>query len=134
MLPRGIHTVLTQWLDEDGISLSGGELQRLMLARALYKNAPILILDEPTSALDPIAESELYEEYAKLCSGKISLFISHRLSSTRFCEKILFLENGKIVEEGTHDELMKKMGKYAKMFNIQSHYYQKEVEENETRN
>lgn len=130
-LPNGIHTVLTQLLDAEGISLSGGEMQRLMLARAIYKNAPVLILDEPTSALDPIAESELYEEYAKLCAGKISLFISHRLSSTRFCDRILFLEDGEILEEGTHDELMDKNGKYAEMFNIQSHYYQKEVEKYE---
>lgn len=130
-LPNGIHTVLTKILDAGGIQLSGGETQRLMLARALYKNAPILILDEPTSALDPIAESELYEEYAELCEDKISIFISHRLSSTRFCDRILFMENGRIVEQGTHDELMVLNGKYANMYQIQSHYYQKEVEKHE---
>lgn len=127
-LPKGIHTSLTKILDSEGIQLSGGETQRLMLARALYKDAPILILDEPTAALDPIAESELYEEYAELCEGKVSIFISHRLSSTRFCDRILFLENGKIMEEGNHDSLMKQSGKYANMYQIQSHYYQKEVE------
>ena len=130
-LSKGIHTPLTQILDSAGIRLSGGETQRLMLARALYKDAPILILDEPTAALDPIAESDLYEEYARLCENKISVFISHRLSSTRFCDRIVFLENGKIQEGGTHDELMRKNGHYASMYNIQSHYYQKEMEKNE---
>ncbi|BCN31837.1 ABC transporter ATP-binding protein [Anaeromicropila herbilytica] len=130
-LPKGVHTTLTQILDPAGIKLSGGETQRLMLARALYKDAPILILDEPTAALDPIAESELYEEYSSLCTNKISVFISHRLSSTRFCDRILFLEKGQIVEEGDHESLMKKNGKYADMYQIQSHYYQKEVEKNE---
>lgn len=130
-LPKGIHTNLTQILDRSGIKLSGGETQRLMLARALYKDAPILILDEPTAALDPIAESELYEEYSSLCENKISVFISHRLSSTRFCDRILFLEHGKILEEGNHDSLMKMNGKYADMYRIQSHYYQKEVKKHE---
>lgn len=130
-LPKGIHTTLTQILDRSGIQLSGGETQRLMLARALYKDTPILILDEPTAALDPIAESELYEEYSSLCENKISVFISHRLSSTRFCDRILFLEHGKILEEGNHDSLMKMNGKYADMYRIQSHYYQKEVKKHE---
>lgn len=130
-LQDGIHTVLTQNLDPKGIELSGGQTQRLMLARALYRNAPILILDEPTSALDPIAESELYEEYAKLCADKISIFISHRLSSTKFCDRILFMEHGTILEEGTHEELIKKQGGYAHMYQIQAHYYQKEEEKHE---
>lgn len=130
-LKHGIHTTLTQNLDPEGMELSGGQTQRLMLARALYKNAPILILDEPTSALDPIAESELYEEYASLCEHKISIFISHRLSSTKFCDRILFMEKGTIVEEGTHDELMKANGRYAYMYQVQAHYYQKEVEKYE---
>ena len=130
-LPKGIHTPLTQILNPDGIELSGGQTQRLMLARALYKDAPILILDEPTSALDPIAESELYEEYASLCENKISLFISHRLSSTRFCDRILFMENGAILEEGDHDSLMNLNEKYAEMYQIQGHYYQKEAKKNE---
>lgn len=130
-LPDGIHSVLTHVLDKDGILLSGGETQKLLLARALYKDAPILILDEPTSALDPIAESELYEDYAKMCDHKISIFISHRLSSTRFCDRILFLENGVIKESGTHDELMNMNGAYANMYRIQSHYYQKEVDMDE---
>ena len=130
-LDKGIHTTINKVLDPDGMELSGGQTQRLMLARSLYKDAPVLILDEPTSALDPIAESELYEEYASLCEGKTSIFISHRLSSTRFCDRILFLEEGKIVEEGTHDELMSLHGKYANMYEIQAHYYQQEVLKNE---
>ena len=126
-LPKGIHTNLTKFIDRDGMLLSGGEMQKLMLARALYKNSNILILDEPTAALDPIAESEMYENYACLCKDKTSIFISHRLSSTKFCDRIIFLENGKIIESGTHDELMKKEGKYAEMFAIQSRYYQEEL-------
>lgn len=111
----------------DGIELSGGEMQKLMLARALYKDSPVLILDEPTAALDPIAESEMYEKYNTLVGNKTSIFISHRLSSTRFCDRILFMKDGKIVETGTHDELMNLGGEYANMFEIQAHYYQKEV-------
>ncbi|QVK17137.1 ABC transporter ATP-binding protein [Mycoplasmatota bacterium] len=127
------QTYLTQYLDKDGILLSGGEMQKLMLARALYKNAPIMILDEPTAALDPLAEAELYEKYNDLTKEKTSLFISHRLSSTKFCDQILYLENGEIKEDGTHEELMKINGMYANMFKIQSHYYKDnlEVTENE---
>lgn len=130
-LPKGIDTMLTNRVDPSGIELSGGQLQRLMLARALYKNAPVLILDEPTSALDPIAESELYEEYAKFTEDRISVFISHRLSSTRFCDRILFMEHGKIIEEGNHDELMSENGSYASMYEVQAHYYQKELKKHE---
>lgn len=126
-LSKGIHTSLTKILDREGVELSGGEIQRVMLARALYKDAPVLILDEPTSALDPVAESQLYEAYAKLCEGKISVFISHRLSSTRFCDRIVYMEGGRIAEQGSHDALMARGGSYARMFRIQAHYYQKEV-------
>lgn len=121
------NTYLTQVFSKDGIMLSGGEMQKLMLARALYKDAPLLILDEPTAALDPIAESEMYEGYNNLTKDKTSIFISHRLSSTKFCDRILFFENGCVAEDGTHDELMKKQGKYAKMFEIQSHYYKEGI-------
>ena len=99
-----------------------------MLSRALYKKAPILVLDEPTSALDPLIESELYENYHRLSADKTTVFISHRLASTRFCDRILLMENGRITEEGTHEELMERGGTYAWMFGLQSRYYlQKEA-------
>ncbi|XMB73194.1 ABC transporter ATP-binding protein [Mycoplasmatota bacterium WC30] len=117
------HTNLTQVIDDKGIMLSGGELQKLMLARALYKDSPVLVLDEPTAALDPLAEQELYIKYNTLTKNKTSLFISHRLASTQFCTRIIYLEDGKILETGNHKELMKKNGKYSEMFDIQSQYY-----------
>lgn len=129
-LPKKEHTNMLKEFDDEGIVFSGGETQKLMLAKALYKDSPVLILDEPTAALDPIAENEMYEKYNKLIGGKTSIFISHRLSSTRFCDRILFMKDGKIVETGTHDELMKLGREYAKMFEIQAHYYQKEVKFN----
>ena len=116
-------TFIGKIFSKDGIKLSGGETQKLILARALYKNSPILILDEPTAALDPLAESDLYQKYNTLTIDKSSLFISHRLSSTKFCDKIIFLENGTIKEEGTHEELMSLNGAYKEMFDIQSQYY-----------
>lgn len=124
-------TYITQVFSEKGIQLSGGETQKLMLARAIYKDAPIMILDEPTAALDPIAESAMYEEYNKLTEDKTSIFISHRLASTRFCNKIVFLENGRIMEQGTHQELIKKGRKYAEVYEVQSHYYKEEKENEE---
>ncbi len=108
-----------------GVELSGGQEQRLLLARALYKDAPVLILDEPTAALDPISENEIYLKYHALTRGKTSFFVSHRLASTRFCDKIIFLEDGRITEMGTHEELMEKNGAYADMFRVQSKYYGK---------
>lgn len=94
-----------------------------MLARALYKNAPLLILDEPTAALDPLAESHVYEQYNFLSKDRSSLFISHRLASTRFCDRIFMMEEGRIIEEGTHDELMALNGRYKTIFDVQSQYY-----------
>ncbi len=129
-LERKELTNLTQTFDPDGIQLSGGMMQKLMLARCLYKDAPMLILDEPTAALDPIAESNMYEEYKAATKGKSALFISHRLASTKFCDKILFLENGRVMETGTHDELLEKKGKYAEVFEVQSQYYTKGDGEN----
>ena len=120
------RTYLNKDIKEDGIRLSGGELQKLILARALYKEFGMILLDEPTAALDAIAESEMYEKYGRLIDGKTALFISHRLASTRFCDKILLLEDGKIKECGTHEELMKLQGAYAGMFEIQSRYYKED--------
>jgi ABC-type multidrug transport system fused ATPase/permease subunit len=110
----------------DGIVLSGGQQQKLLMARALYKNAPILILDEPTAALDPIAESETYAKFHELARDKTSIYISHRLASTRFCDKVVFLHNGMASEIGTHEELIDRGGQYARMYDMQSHYYQSE--------
>ena len=128
-LPKGAQTFMNKDLDEAGVTLSGGEVQKLMLARALYKDAPMVILDEPTAALDPIAESEMYERYDELVQGRTAVFISHRLSSTRFCDRILFLENGRITEEGTHGELMQRGGAYAELFSIQARYYREQKTE-----
>lgn len=125
-LNLGVDTYINKDISENGVQLSGGEQQKLMLARAIYKNSQLLILDEPTAALDAIAESELYEQYNALLEGKTSLFISHRLASTRFCDTILFLENGKVVEQGSHEELMEARGSYYHMFEVQSQYYKEE--------
>lgn len=127
-LPNGIHTKLNKKVHENGTELSGGEAQKLMLARALYKDAPLLILDEPTAALDPIAESKIYTEFNVMSKNKTSLFISHRLASTSFCNRIIFLENGNITEEGTHQELIAANGKYKELFNIQSCWYKDDME------
>jgi ABC-type bacteriocin/lantibiotic exporter with double-glycine peptidase domain len=130
-LDAGIDTPLIKEINPGGTELSGGEQQKVMLARAIYKDAPILILDEPTAALDPIAESELYMKYNEIAKNKTSVFISHRLASTRFCDRIVLIDNGEIAEIGTHDDLVKKGGKYAELFEIQSHYYRDNIiEEN----
>jgi len=115
-LPKQLDTKIGRRVFEDGVELSGGQTQRLMLARALYKDAPLLVLDEPTAALDPIAENDIYMKYSEMTHGRTSLFISHRLASTRFCDRILFMEHGKIAEEGTHDQLLKLGGGYANLF------------------
>ena len=119
-LPKGIETHLGRRVFKDGVEFSGGQTQRLMLARALYKNAPILVLDEPTAALDPIAENDIYQKYNDMTHGRTSFFISHRLASTRFCDRIIFVDSGKIAEEGTHDELLKNGGGYAYLFEVQT--------------
>lgn len=128
-LPKGVKTPYSKELYEDGESFSGGEAQRLMLARALYKDAPVMVLDEPTAALDPLAEAQMYTQYNDLTADKTSIFISHRLSSTQFCDRVLYLEGGKIVEDGTHQQLMALGGSYAKMFAYQAYYYQKRLGE-----
>ena len=127
-LPDGAASMLERYVNDDAVQLSGGEMQKLMLARALYNESPILILDEPTAALDPIAESKLYNRYNELASGKTSVYISHRLASTRFCNRVILIEKKTIAEIGTHDELLKMGGKYANLFEIQSKYYKEGVE------
>ena len=129
-LPRKENTHLGREVYLDGIDLSGGQMQRLMLARALYKDAPVVVLDEPTAALDPIAESDLYQKYSDLTGNRTSVYISHRLASTRFCDRILLIENGGIAEEGTHEELLSRGGRYAYLFDIQSKYYKEGAMEN----
>ena len=121
--PEGINTHIGRQVYLDGVMLSGGQTQRLMLARALYKDGPILVLDEPTAALDPLAENDIYMKYNEMTAGKTSVFISHRLASTRFCDRILFIADGGIAEEGTHEELIALNGAYASLFEVQSRYY-----------
>lgn len=122
-LSAGIDTKLGKKLWDDGLELSGGEIQRLMLARALYRNAPILVLDEPTAALDPLAENDIYLKYNEMTENKTSIFVSHRLASTRFCDRILFIGNGGIQEEGSHEDLLALGGAYSDLFQVQSRYY-----------
>lgn len=122
-LPHGIHTNLLKNIADNAVDFSKGELQKLLLARAIYKEAEVLILDEPTAALDPIAESEIYQKYNEIVGNRMSIFISHRLASTKFCDSIIFLKGNKIAEFGTHEELMRAKGEYARIFKIQSHYY-----------
>lgn len=121
--PKTMTVNMTREIDENGIMLSGGELQKLLMARALYKNAPVLILDEPTAALDPIAESETYEKFNAISEGKTAVYISHRLASTRFCDRIVLISGKSIAESGTHEELMLSGSIYAKMFEVQKKYY-----------
>lgn len=121
---KGVETQLLKIFDTEGIDLSGGERQRLAMARALYQDRSVIVLDEPTAALDALAEDRMYQEFNKMVEGKTSIFISHRLSSTRFCDQIVLFEDGAVEEIGTHDELMHKGGKYAHMYQIQAQYYQ----------
>ena len=122
-LPDGMDTFLGRDVYLEAAQLSGGQEQRLMLARALYKDAPITILDEPTAALDPLAESDLYQRFGQLTSGHSAVYISHRLASTRFCDRIILLEDGHIAECGTHEGLLAASGRYAQLFAVQSRYY-----------
>ena len=123
-LPNGLQTHVGRNVFLDGVLFSGGQTQRLMLARALYKDGSILILDEPTAALDPIAENDIYMKYNDMTVGKTSVFISHRLASTRFCDRIIFIGDGNILEEGDHESLLSLGGEYARLFEVQSRYYQ----------
>lgn len=123
-MPNGIKTSLYKDFDKNGVEVSGGEAQKIALARALYKNAPFIILDEPTAALDPMAEYEIYSKFNEIVGDKTAIYISHRLSSCRFCDKIAVFDNGQIVQRGSHDELVAdKSGKYYELWHAQSQYY-----------
>lgn len=122
-LPKGLDTVMLKVIDEEGAIFSGGESQKLAIARALYKDANMVIMDEPTAALDALAEQEIYEHFDELTQGKTALYISHRLASTRFCDRIILLDGARIAEEGTHAQLMAKHGRFYEMFTVQGKYY-----------
>ena len=124
---KKLNTPITRLFDEDGVELSGGEWQKVGIARAFFKNAPFIILDEPSSALDPKAESRIFNSFSSLCADKSGLLISHRLSNIMMVDSIIFLENGRIKETGTHDELMKQNGTYAEMYNLQAEKYKIET-------
>ena len=124
-LTHGVDTLLVKELDAEAVNLSGGEQQRLLLARALYKSAPVLVLDEPTAALDPIAEAEIYEGFRAMVQGKGALYISHRLSSCRFCDVIAVFEGGRLVQKGSHEELLSQPeGEYARLWQAQAQWYE----------
>ena len=122
-LSKGIDTELLKVLYDDGVDLSGGEKQKLALARALYKGSNVIVLDEPTAALDALAEYRLYKSFNGLVGNRTAVYISHRLSSTRFCDRVAMFKDGEMTETGTHDELMAKNGDYAEMFRVQAQYY-----------
>lgn len=130
-LTNGVKSQFGKTIYDDGIEFSGGEIQKLLLARAMYKSAPVMLLDEPTAALDPIAESTLYKNYNKISAEKTTVFVSHRLASTSFCDRIILIENGAICEEGTHNELLKQNGKYNTLFEMQAKYYREKTNETE---
>ena len=127
-LPEGIRSKYDKAFWDDGINLSGGEIQKLLLARALYRQSPVIILDEPTAALDPVSENRLYETYDEVMKGKTTVFISHKLASTRFCHRIVLIGDGQILEEGTHEELLAKKGRYRELFETQAKYYRENPE------
>ena len=123
-LENGLDSIMLKNIDERGIVLSGGENQKLAIARALYKNGKMVILDEPTAALDALAEAEIYQNLNKLVEEKTSVYISHRLASTKFCDKIALFKDANLHEYGSHEELMQLKGEYYQMFLIQGKYYQ----------
>lgn len=123
-MKKGLDTMLYKNLSEDGVEVSGGEAQKIAIARALYKDAPFIILDEPTAALDPIAEAEIYEKFDKIAGDKTAVYISHRLSSCKFCDEIAVFQDGAVIQQGTHDELIADTkGKYYELWNAQAQYY-----------
>ena len=124
-LPDGLNTWLYKDFDEEGIQISGGERQKIAIARALYKDAPFIILDEPTASLDPIAEADIYRKFDEIVGNRTAIYISHRLSSCRFCKEILVFENGGIIQRGNHEELIGTEGKYRELWEAQAKYYEK---------
>jgi len=128
-MPDGLDTMLYKDLEESGVDVSGGEAQKIAIARALYKNAPFIVLDEPTAALDPIAEAEIYSKFNDIVGDKTAIYISHRLSSCKFCDEIMVFHEGSVVQTGTHDELLAdESGKYSELWNAQAQYYVKKEE------
>ena len=123
MLFRSMETIIENG-DEQAIDVSGGQAQKIAIARALYKDAPFVILDEPTAALDPISEAEIYERFHEMVLDKSSIYISHRMSSCRFCDEIAVFDKGEIQERGSHEELLKKGGLYHKLWTAQAQYYE----------
>jgi ATP-binding cassette subfamily B protein len=130
-LPNGIHTTLTREFDDKGVVLSGGESQKIALARIFADPSPIVILDEPSSALDPIAEYTMFNNMLRACEGRTLLFISHRLSSAVLADRVILLDGGRIVEMGPHEELMRANGHYAEMFRKQAENYVDTAEQKE---
>ena len=122
-LPQGLATYVGKEFDDQGVSFSGGEKQKMAIARAIYKDAPFVIMDEPTAALDPISECEVYAGFDKMVGNKTALYISHRLASCRFCEDILVFDQGNVVQRGTHEELLGQEGLYQELWNAQAQYY-----------
>ena len=123
-LPKGLETYLGKEFDNSGVQFSGGQAQKVAMARALYKDSPVMILDEPTAALDPVAEFEIYQKFDEIVGDKTAFYISHRLSSCRFCDEILVFDEGEIVQRGSHEELVKQPGKYYDLWHAQAQYYQ----------
>jgi len=122
-IPKGFKHTMLKVIEEDGVEFSGGESQKLAIARALYKNGNMVIMDEPTAALDALAEAEIYQNFSELVEGKTALYISHRLASTKFCDKIALFDGDGLKEYGSHSELMERRGEYYKMFTVQGKYY-----------
>lgn len=125
-MPQGEDTCLYKDFEESGVDISGGEAQKIAIARALYKDAPFIILDEPTAALDPIAEAEIYSKFNEIADDRTAIYISHRLSSCKFCDEIAVFHEGKLIQQGTHEKLLQDAsGKYAELWNAQAQYYTK---------
>ena len=125
-LPEGLQTQLYKDFTENGVDVSGGEAQKIAIARALYKDAPFIILDEPTAALDPIAEAEIYAKFNEISGDKTAIYISHRLSSCKFCDEIAVFHGGAVIQQGTHEQLLAdEGGKYHELWNAQAQYYTK---------